>query len=109
MRANNPAVSPTSQLPVISCNRKRGRPKGSKDLVTDPKPIETTTRTQRRLGRPPGTGYKQKERAFLALSGESLDSGTERRPGRPQKNVALKVSIKFGPVCFSLNPFICKY
>ena len=96
--ANTNSVA--SPLRIISRNRNHGRPKGSKDRVTDPKPVTTTSKTQRRLGRPPGTGYRQKEQALLALSGETPDTSKKRRPGRPRKNVALKVSIKFGPVCF---------
>ena len=104
---NTPVISPAiSPPPIESRKRKRGRPKGTNGKATELNP------TPRRLGRPPGTGYKQKAQALLALSGQLQDSDSEppakRCPGRPQKirDAAVGVSIEYGRmVCALLQLF----
>jgi hypothetical protein len=79
--------SPTSTTSSTLPERKRGRPKGSVKV----KPV--TYGQRRRLGRPPGSGYKQRLRELL---GEDAAQAAKRPRGRPQKQVLSPVSVEFG-------------
>lgn len=86
---------PSSPVP-----RKRGRPKVGANL---PKPVIYGPRP--RLGRPPGTGYKQKQQVL----GVGPVEPAKRSRGRPKKDVrASAVSIEFGKLvcCFFIFIFI---
>jgi hypothetical protein len=85
---NAPTTSPPSMSLDSTEPRKRGRPKGDGKV---PKPVVYGPRP--RLGRPPGTGYKQKQRVLV----EEGDTLAAKRPrGRPRKQVTPAVSVEFG-------------
>ena len=91
----SPAPS-TSAVPTAPLHRKRGRPKGSRGA---PKPVVYGPAPRR--GRPPGTGYKQKQ----SQSGQGGATRPTVRPrGRPKKQVSLPaISIEFGKVIQSFQ------
>ena len=83
-----PSAPSTSAVAPSFPHRKRGRPKGApKPLIYGPNP---------RRGRPPGTGYKQRQ----GLVGQGGATRQAARPrGRPKKQVSESaISIEFGKV-----------